>query len=96
MPGALPTIWCDLRGMPKDQQRGLVQPFIAAMQVVALGLMLAHHSLPTKVLVDAAFGLPALAAGTMVGIVLFGKMNEALFRRTVLAVLFVAGVGLAL
>ena len=95
MPGALPTIWCDLRGVPKDQQRGLVQPFIAAMQVVALGLMLAHHSLPTKVLVDAAFGLPALAAGTMVGIVLFGKMNEALFRRAILAVLFIAGVGLA-
>ena len=96
MPGALPTIWCDLRGVPKDQQRGLVQPFIAAMQVVAIGLMLAHHSLPTKVLLDAAFGLPALAAGTMVGIVLFGKMNDALFRRTILAVLFIAGVGLVL
>lgn len=96
MPGALPTIWCDLRGMPKDQQRGLVQPFIAAMQVVALALLLAHHSLSTKVLVDAAFGLPALAAGTMVGIILFGKMNEALFRRTVLVALFIAGVGLAL
>ncbi len=96
MPGALPTIWCDLRGVPKDQQRGLVQPFIAAMQVVALGLLCAHHSLSPKVLVDAAFGLPALAAGTAVGIVLFGKMNDALFRRTVLAVLFVAGVGLAL
>jgi uncharacterized protein len=30
MPGALPTIWCDLHGVPKNQQRGLVQPFIAA------------------------------------------------------------------
>jgi uncharacterized membrane protein YfcA len=96
MPGALPTIWCDLRGVPKDQQRGLVQPFIAAMQVVALALMFAHRSLPTKVLIDAAFGLPALAAGTAVGIALFGRMDEALFRRIVLAVLFVAGVGLAL
>lgn len=96
MPGALPAIWCDLRGMPKEQQRGLVQPFIAAMQVVALVLLFAHHSLPTRVLVEAAFGLPALAAGTMVGIILFGKMNEAVFRRTVLAVLFVAGIGLAL
>src|SRR5262249_6436103 len=43
MPGALPTIWCDLQGMPKDEQRGLVQPFIAAMQIVALGMMMAHH-----------------------------------------------------
>jgi uncharacterized protein len=96
MPGALPTIWCDLRGVPKDQQRGVVQPFIAAMQVVALALMLAHRNLPAKVLIDAAFGLPALAAGTAVGIMLFGKMDDTLFRRTVLTVLFVAGVGLAL
>ncbi|MDB5516700.1 MAG: hypothetical protein JWQ17_3458 [Tardiphaga sp.] len=40
MPGALPTIWCDIHGLPKNQQRGLVQPFIAAMQVFALALLL--------------------------------------------------------
>ena len=33
MPGALPTIWCDMHGFSKNQQRGLVQPFIAAMQI---------------------------------------------------------------
>jgi len=95
MPGALPTIWCDLRGVPKEQQRGLVQPFIAVMQVLALALLLARHSLPMAVLEHAAFGLPALAAGTAVGLVLFGRINDAFFRRIVLAVLFVAGVGLA-
>jgi uncharacterized protein len=26
MPGALPTIWCDMQGIPKGEQRGLVQP----------------------------------------------------------------------
>lgn len=35
MPGAIPTIWCDMRGMPKSDQRGLVQPFIAIMQLFA-------------------------------------------------------------
>ncbi len=94
MPGALPTIWCDLKGVPKEQQRGLVQPFITAMQVFALAFLFAHHSLPTKVLIDAAFGLPALAAGTAVGIALFGRMNDAIFRRAVLGVLFVAGLAL--
>ena len=34
MPGALPAISCDLRGMPKNQQRGQVQPFIIVMQVL--------------------------------------------------------------
>jgi len=45
MPGALPTIWCDMHGMPKNQQRGIVQPFIAAMQIFALALMLSRNDL---------------------------------------------------
>jgi len=96
MPGALPTIWCDLRGMPKDQQRGLVQPFIAAMQVFALVLMLAQQSMPRRVLLDVAVGLPGLAAGTAVGLALFGRMNDITFRRAILTVLFAAGLGLLL
>ena len=94
MPGALPTIWCDLQGMPKDQQRGTVQPFIAAMQVLAVGLMVFHHDLSTKVLVDAAYALPALVAGTAAGIVMFGRLDDKVFRRAILGVLFVAGIAL--
>jgi hypothetical protein len=41
MPGAVPTIWCDLRGIPKEQQRGFVQPYIAAMQIAALAILAA-------------------------------------------------------
>ena len=48
MPGAIPTIWCDMRGMPKSDQRGLVQPFIAIMQVLALALLLGRQSLSSK------------------------------------------------
>jgi len=94
MPGALPTIWCDLQGMAKEQQRGLVQPFIAAMQLSALSLMLLHHDLPTKVLIDATLSLPALAAGTATGIAMFGRLNDAVFRRAVLGTLLVAGLAL--
>jgi uncharacterized membrane protein YfcA len=91
MPGALPTIWCDLRGMPKDEQRGLVQPFIMTMQLVALALMLSRNALPETVLMNVAFSLPALAAGSAVGIALFGRVNNAVFREIVLMVLLVAG-----
>ena len=96
MPGALPTIWCDMHGMPKDQQRGLVQPFIAAMQVSALVLLLTRHELPSNILIDLAVSLPPLAAGTMLGIVMFRRINEALFRRIVLIMLLVSGLSLVL
>jgi uncharacterized protein len=96
MPGALPTIWCDMHGMPKDQQRGLVQPFIAAMQVSALVLLLSRHELPSNILIDLAVSLPPLAAGTMLGVLMFRRINEALFRRIVLIMLLVSGLSLVL
>jgi uncharacterized membrane protein YfcA len=94
MPGALPTIWCDMHGIPKNQQRGLVQPFIAAMQIFALALMLARHSLSSKVLVDFAISLPALAAGTTLGIMMFRRVNESVFKRIILIVLFFSALSL--
>jgi uncharacterized protein len=92
MPGALPAMWCELRGMPKDQQRGFMQPYIVAMQVFALALMVSRNGVPTKALMDLTFSLPALAAGTALGLVMFGRINDALFREIVLVVLLIAGV----
>jgi uncharacterized membrane protein YfcA len=94
MPGALPTIWCDLRGLPKNQQRGLVQPFIATMQLLALLLMMSRRTLPTGMLNDFIISLPALLAGTAAGIMMFGRVNETAFRRVVFIILLIAGLGL--
>jgi uncharacterized membrane protein YfcA len=92
MPGALPTIWCDMHGVPKNQQRGLIQPFIAAMQIFALVLMLSRHDLSRTVLVDFALSIPALLAGSALGIFVFRNMNEMTFRRVILAILLCSGV----
>jgi uncharacterized membrane protein YfcA len=92
MPGALPTIWCDLRGMAKDQQRGLVQPYIMAMQVFALALMLLQNPLSADALMKLTYSLPALAGGAGLGVLMFRKVNDALFRSAILVVLFFAGV----
>jgi uncharacterized membrane protein YfcA len=94
MPGAVPTIWCDLRGLPKDQQRGLVQPYITAMQVFALALMFAfsRNTLSTQALLNVTLTLPALAAGAILGVVLFGRVSDASFRFVLLGVLGLAGV----
>ncbi len=96
MPGALPTIWCDMHGMPKNQQRGLVQPFIASMQIFALALMLLRHDLSSKVLIDFAISLPPLVAGTALGILMFNRVNEVTFRRIILVILFFSGLSLVL
>jgi hypothetical protein len=92
MPGAIPTIWCDMHGVPKNQQRGLVQPFIAAMQIFALALLVAKHDLSSKVLVDLALSIPALLAGSVLGIIAFRSVNEQTFRKIILGILLVSGV----
>jgi uncharacterized protein len=96
MPGAIPTIWCDIHGVPKTEQRGMVQPFIAAMQIFALGLLLMQNDLSTKVLVDFAASVPALVAGSSLGIMAFRYVDDALFRRIILSILMVSGLLLVL
>jgi hypothetical protein len=40
MPGAVPTLWCDLHGVPRLEQRGIVQPFMLVIPVAAILLLL--------------------------------------------------------
>jgi len=96
MPGAIPTIWCDIHGVPKTEQRGLVQPFIAAMQIFALALMLLHNNLSSKVLVEFVASIPALLAGAALGIFAFRCVDEASFRRIILTILLFSGLLLVL
>ena len=91
MPGAIPTIWCDMRGMAKNDQRGLVQPFIAIMQVFALTLLLGKQSLSPRIAVDLAISLPALLAGSILGVLAFRRINETAFRKIILVLLLLSG-----
>jgi hypothetical protein len=91
MPGALPTIWCDLRGLGKEVQRGIVQPYITAMQVAALAILYFQRGLPDALAGNTLLSLAPLAAGVLVGLALFGKVSEGLFRRVLLSVLLLSG-----
>ena len=91
MPGAIPTIWCDIHGMPKTQQRGVVQPFIAAMQVFALALLLIQRDLSSRVFIDLALSIPALLAGSTLGMLAFRYVKEQTFRRIILSLLMASG-----
>jgi len=91
MPGAVVTVWYDLRGLPKDGQRGLVQPYIAVLQVAALGLLAARGELPESLAGELALALLPLAVGAAVGVALFRRVSDRLFRRAMLSVLLVSG-----
>jgi uncharacterized protein len=89
--GILVTIWCGLRGWPKDQQRTVFQPVavaIFAMSAAWLGIKGAVSADTVRLFL---FGLPALLAGTWLGLKLYGRLDEATFRKVVLVLLLASG-----
>ena len=59
-PGALPTIWCDLRGFPRDVKRGMTQPMpFAGLHQLLQPVLPAAEKLPGRLRAAllAAFGL---------------------------------------
>ena len=90
--GIVVVIWCQLRGWPKDVQRAVFQPVIittSAMTVVWLGASGAITADTVKLFL---LGLPMLLAGTWVGMRLYGRLDEASFRKVVLVLLLLSGI----
>jgi uncharacterized membrane protein YfcA len=90
--GVVPTLWCTLRGIPRDAQRAVTQNFNLAMLSTALVLhLLAGHytwaMLPHLAVVAAAVLVPVL-----LGARLYIRLSDLVFRRMVLSVLTASGV----
>lgn len=93
-PGFIITIWCQLRGWSKDVQRAVFQPVMLAA-IVATAISLSFTGVVTAEIVKLyLLGLPALLAGLWVGFKLYGKLDDAAFRKLILALLVCAGLSL--
>jgi uncharacterized membrane protein YfcA len=88
------TIWCTLRGWPRDEQRATFQP-IGVWVFLMTGLWLSGMGLVgADTLRLFVIGLPLLLAGTWVGLRLYARLDEAGFRKVVLGLLLISGLGL--
>jgi uncharacterized protein len=94
--GIAVTVWCQLRGEPKDMQRATFQPvmfFTFAMSAASFAVAGAFTFETMKLYVVA---LPVLIVGIWCGLRLYGKLDDAGFRKVVLLLLLAAGVSLVL
>ncbi|MDP1581910.1 MAG: sulfite exporter TauE/SafE family protein [Bradyrhizobium sp.] len=89
--GILVTIWCGLRGWPKDVQRAVFQPVAVAIFLMSALWIGAKGAITPDVIQLFLVGLPALLAGTWLGLRLFGLLDEAAFRKVVLVLLLASG-----
>jgi uncharacterized protein len=96
LPGFIITVWCQLRAWPKDFQRAVFQPVLLAAilaNIVSLGFA---GAITMEVVRLYLLGLPAMIVGLWVGFKLYGKLDEAAFRKLILVLLLLAGCGLIL
>ena len=92
--GAVPTLWCTLRGMEKELQRTIVQNFNLAV----LAVTMAGYVATGAVTRDMRPPLPVVALALLVP-VLFGArvyvgLSEAAFRKLVLSLLSLSGLAM--
>jgi uncharacterized membrane protein YfcA len=90
--GVLIAIWCQLRIANKDAQRTIFQPvnFAAmAMNVVSLSVAGAITGATVRLYL---LGLVPVFAGLWAGLKLYGKLDDAAFRKLILLLLLASGI----
>jgi len=90
-PGAIPAVWCSLRGLSKMEQRGIVQPFILLMQIATLVYFSKLGILASATLTTYLWCAPAVIFGTWLGLQLFDRIDDKRFRQVVLLFLLISG-----
>jgi len=94
LPGFIITVWCQMRGWTKDEQRAVFQPVIlTGMMMIAISLSVAG-AITADTLKLYVLGLPALLAGLWLGFRCYGKLGDATFRKVVLILLLCSGLAL--
>jgi uncharacterized protein len=94
--GIIVTVWCQVRGWSKDAQRMVFQPvMVVASAMTAVSLCLAG-AVTSETVNLYLLGLPVLLAGLWLGFKLYGKLDEAAFKKVILAFLMLSGFALML
>lgn len=92
--GVIPTLWCNLRRLDKDEQRSVIQNFNLSMQAVTLMIYIFSGIITRKMLPLFAIVAPAMLIPTLLGTRLYLGISEATFRKIVLSLLTLSGIAL--
>ncbi|UJX44142.1 sulfite exporter TauE/SafE family protein [Xanthobacter sp. YC-JY1] len=91
--GVVPTIWTQLRGWPKEVARGVYQPFILFAHVVTLAAVgvVGIDGRSWQLIILA---LPPLAIGAVLGLQIYGRLNEKAFKQMLSLMILISGLAL--
>ena len=92
--GAIPTLWCNLRHMDKDQQRAIIQTFNLTMLAVTMAGYLLTGTITRETWPMLASIAPVVILFSFLGTKLYLGISPAAFRRIVLSLLTLSGITL--
>ncbi len=95
-PGAAVVVWAGLRGLTKERQRSIVQPYIILSQIYSLILVALLHPayLTHQFWVLMALVAPAVIPGTLTGVAIYRHLSDINFKRASYILLGLSGFSL--
>jgi uncharacterized membrane protein YfcA len=90
--GVLIAIWCQLRVQAKDAQRTIFQPVNVAAIAVNLASLGIAGAITGPTLRLYVVGMVPMFAGLWSGLKLYGRLDDAAFRKVILLLLLASGI----
>lgn len=91
--GAIPTLWLSLRPWAKSETRAVLQPYNFVILALTVGLLAVRGAYDAQTLWALAFTIPIGLIAAQIGIWVFGRLNDTGFRRLLIVLTLVLGLG---
>lgn len=92
--GAIPSMWLSLRPWPKAEVRAVLQPFNCAVLSTTVGLLILNGAFDQIAMRALIVTVPTGLIAAQIGILVFKRLSDDLFRRLLIGLSFLMGVGL--
>ena len=90
--GALPTMWCSMRPWPKAETRAVLQPFNVVVLGMTAVLLALRGVYDARTLVFVAVAIPATMIAAQIGLMMFKRLPDEMFRRLLILMCLLSGI----
>ncbi|MBT0571057.1 sulfite exporter TauE/SafE family protein [Curvibacter sp. CHRR-16] len=92
--GAIPTLWCTLRQLPRDEARAIIQNFNLVMLIVAMLLYVAQGLVVASQWISILAIVPVVLITSRLGAHVYIGLSEVRFRQIILVLLTLSGLAM--
>ncbi len=94
MSGALPVMWLSMRPWSKGEIRALLQPFNMVILVATATMLFFKGAYGETVVGALMLAIPVAIISSLVGLFVFNRLSNALFRRLLITLCLLTGLGI--